>query len=330
MTKIKIFNIRPEERAIAKKWSEEHQIDIDMTEESLTLDNVSELSHYDGVSLLQNKPLDARLYGLIAQEGIHHLAQRSAGFDSYDLSLADQYKITISNVPSYSPESIAEFTILTTLMLVRKMPQMLDRVQRQDFRWHVDVQGKVLREMTVGVVGTGHIGRCVAEGFKGLGCHVQAYDPYPSPLLEGVAEYTSLTSLIQTSDIVTLHIPATPENHHQFNDELFQQFKKGAYFINAARGSIVDTKGLINALNDQVLTAAALDTYEYEAGYVGKNWDNQFIEDELLLSLLHHPKILYTPHLAYFTEKSVSNMITMALDAVLEFIQTGTTKNKVN
>lgn len=185
--------------------------------------------------------------------------------------------------------------------------------------------------MTVGVIGTGHIGRVTAKLFHGFGVKIVAYDIYQNEEAKSFLEYKdSIEEVVAMSDIVTLHAPATKDNFHQFNYEMFKKFKPSAYLVNADRGSVVDTKGLIKALDDGLLAGAALDTYENESHFIPKDFSDKEIDDELFLEVLNHEKILFTPHIAHYTDVSVRNIMQIALKSVLEVLETGDTQNRVN
>lgn len=331
MTKITVYEVRDEELPIVEKWSKEHNVEIKIVDGQLTPETVHLAKGFDGVTTSQNTKVPAEIYEKLHEYGIKKIAQRSAGFDFYDLEEATKNDIIISNVPVYSPESIAEFVLTQALMLIRKVREIKFHTEEEDFRWQPAIQGGLLGEMTVGIIGTGHIDRVTAQLFNGFGTKVIGYDLHPNKEATEYLEYKdSVEDLVKEADIVSLHVPATADNYHQFDYELFKQFKSTAYFINNARGSVVDTNGLIKALNDGLIAGAALDTYEGEGLYVPADNRETGIDDELFKCVLDHPKILYTPHIAFYTNVSVRNIMNIGLDSVLEVIETGNTKNRVN
>lgn len=331
MYKIIAFNVREEEVQLTLDWAKNHDVEIYFEDEQLSLDNVEKVKGFDGITTSQNSPVVKEVYPILKSYGIKQIAQRSAGFDYYDLEAATANDIIISNVPSYSPESIAEYSLSAALNLVRKTELIKDKTQEHDFRWQPAIQAGLIHEMTVGIIGTGHIGLTTAKLFKALGAKIVAYDLYQNEDAKDFLEYRdSIEDVVKESDIVSLHVPATADNKHQFNYEMFKHFKPTAYLVNAARGSIVDTKALIQALDDNLLAGAALDTYEHEADYIPKDWRNKEILDELFLELLNQKKIEYTPHIAFYTDVSVRNIMTSSLESTLAVLKTGDTKNRVN
>ena len=331
MKKIIVFNVREEELELTNDWAKANDVEVKIVSEQLTLENIHLVEGFDGLSTSQNMKVPAEAYPKLKELGIKQIAQRSAGFDYYDLEIAKENGIIISNVPVYSPESIAEFALTQALNLVRKTRLIEENTKAQDFRWQPTIRAGLVKEMTVGVIGTGNIGRETAKLFKGLGATIVAYDLYQNEEAKSFLEYkNSVEEVVAVSDIITLHVPATNDNHHQFNYEMFKNFKPNAYIINAARGSVLDTAGLIKALNEGLLAGAALDTYENEGAYIPKDNRENPIEDELFLALLNHEKILFTPHIAHYTDVSVRNIMQIALNSVLEVLETGDTKNRVN
>lgn len=331
MTKIIAYQVRDEELPIIEKWSKENNVEVKVADGQLTLDNIHLVKGFDGVTTSQNQPVPREIYEKLNEYGIKQIAQRSAGFDYYDLEAATENNIIISNVPVYSPESIAEFTITQALMLVRKIAAIREKTKERDFRWQQEIQAGLLGEMTIGIIGTGHIGRATAKLFNSFGAKVLGYDIYPNEEAQDYLEYRdSPEEIIKEADIISLHVPATDDNYHQFDYEMFKLFKPTAYFINNARGSVVDTQGLIEALDDGLLAGAALDTYEGEGPYIPADNRERGIDDELFKKVLNHPKILFSPHIAHYTNVSVRNIMNIGLNSTLEVIQTGDTQNRVN
>ena len=180
MYKFILFNVREEEMDLTIQWAEENNVEITFVDGQLTMDNIHMVEGYDGLSTSQNSPVPAEAYPILKEYGIKQIAQRSAGFDYYDLEAASENDIIISNVPSYSPESIAEFALTSALNLVRKTRLIEEKTQAHDFRWQPAIRAGLVNEMTVGIIGTGHIGRVTAKLFHGLGAKVIAYDLYPN------------------------------------------------------------------------------------------------------------------------------------------------------
>lgn len=331
MLKIMLFGVRDEEIPIIKAWSTRNEVQVDYTELNLTPETIEMAKGYDGVTISQVADLDVSLYPPLASYGIKQIAQRSAGFEMHDLTSATENGLIISNVPSYSPESIAEYAVTAALNLVRKKDLIRKKVAEQDFRWMPAIRARVVKEMTVAIIGVGRIGSRVANIYRGFGANVVAYDIAPREEFESLVAYQeSAEAAISQADIVTIHMPATDVNYHQFSLDLFKQFKSGAILVNTARGPIVHTEDLFQALEEGYIAGAALDVYEGEAPYVPVDWRGRDITDPVYQQLVKHPQIIYTPHTAYYTDTAVQNLIDIPLDATLSVIQTGDTDVRVN
>lgn len=194
------------------------------------------------------------------------------------------------------------------------------------------ILSKSIKDLKVAVIGTGRIGRVVADIFaNGYQSDVVAYDPFPNAKIATYVDYKdTIEEAVEGADIVTLHVPATKYNHYLFNAELFKHFKKGAVFVNCARGSLVDTKALLDALDNGVIKGAALDTYEFERKLFPSDQRGKTPNDPLLESLIDREDVILTPHIAFYTEAAVKNLIVDALDATLDVLQTGDTRLRVN
>lgn len=205
-------------------------------------------------------------------------------------------------------------------------------MREHDFRWEPTILSKSIKDLKVAVIGTGRIGRVVADIFaNGYQSDVVAYDPFPNAKIATYVDYKdTIEEAVEGADIVTLHVPATKYNHYLFNAELFKHFKKDAVFVNCARGSLVDTKALLDALDNGVIKGAALDTYEFERKLFPSDQRGKTLNDLLLESLIDREDVILTPHIAFYTEAAVENLIVDALDATLDVLQTGDTRLRVN
>lgn len=332
MKSIKLFGVREEDIPFINEWSEKNQVLVDLDSDILSLETVDRVKGFDGVSLSQQIELDETVYKKLHDYGIKQIAQRSAGFDSYNLELAKQYELVITNVPSYSPNSIAEYTVSQALNLIRNFNDIQNKTATYDFRWQPSILSRSIKDLKVAVIGTGRIGSIVGKIFaEGFGSEVVAYDIEPQISCEAYLTYQeSMSEAIKDADIVTVHIPATKDNTYLFNETVFTEMKTGAVFINCARGTIVDTKALIDALNSGKLKGAALDTYEGEKGLFPTDQRNTQLDDAVLVELIERQDVILSPHIAFYTDAAVKNLIVDALDATLEVIYTGDSKLRVN
>ena len=234
----------------------------------------------------------------------------------------------MTNVPAYSPSAIAEFSVTQLLQLLRNQNLFRKRMAKQDYRWAPFV-GKELGKMTVGVMGTGRIGRAAIQIYKGFGAKVIAYDPFHNPELEKEGIYVEKEDLLKKADVITLHMPATDDDYHFINEKTISMMKDGAYIVNTARGALIDTSALIEALRSGKLAGAALDTYENEASIFNHDLEGQEIEDETFKELIKLDNVVVSPHIAFYTNVAVENMVKISLDSAKEVIETGTSSTLV-
>ena len=239
----------------------------------------------------------------LSEVGVRYISTRSVGYNHIDLRCAERFGIVVENV-AYSPDSVADYTLMLMLMAVRRAKSTLLRVQVHDYRQD-DARGRELRDMTVGVIGTGRIGTAVLDRLHGFGCRVLAYDRRRSTC----AEYAPLDELIGRSDIITLHTPLTTDTHHLLNRRRIDEMKDGAFVVNTGRGALVDTDALLDALESGRLSGAALDVVEGEEGVFYSDHRSRPLESQRWLRLHQSPNVIITPHTAYYTDHALSDIV---------------------
>ena len=196
----------------------------------------------------------------LGEAGVTYISTRSVGYDHIDVSYAERVGISVETV-AYSPDSVADYTLMLMLMAVRNAKSVIRRAEVHDYRLN-DVRGRELRDLTIGVIGTGRIGAAVVDRLRGFGGRMVAHDRRPRT----AAEYLPLDELLQQSDVVTLHTPLNAATHHLLDRRRIEQMKHGAYIINTGRGSLLDTEALVPALESGRVGGAALDVLEGEEG----------------------------------------------------------------
>ena len=245
--------------------------------------------------------------------GIRYIATRSIGYDHIDLAYAHKLGMRITNV-TYSPDSVSNYTIMLILMAIRKLPFIMRKAALQDF----SLKGKCgleLKDCTVGIIGTGKIGRRVIEHLSGFGCRILAYDICENEDCRRYAEYTDLETIYREADIISLHVPGLPENLHMIDEDAIAKMKDGVVLVNAARGMLIDSKAMIAGLESGKIGFAALDTIENEAGLCYLNRELDILEphhhDRAVLSAF--PNVIVSPHMAFYTNHAVQDMVENAV-----------------
>jgi D-lactate dehydrogenase len=265
-----------------------------------------------------NDDLSRTVLEVLHQGGVRLIALRSAGFNHVDLLAAQELGLTVVRVPAYSPHAVAEHTLALILALNRKIHRAYNRVREGNFALE-GLLGFDLHGKTIGIVGTGKIGAVFAQMLSGFGCHLLAYDPYPSPALEKWVRYTPLHTLLGESDVISLHCPLTPATHHLINESAVAQMKPGAMLINTSRGGLVDTRAVIEGLKYGRIGYLGLDVYEEEADLFFRDLSNQVIQDDLFSRLLTFPNVLITGHQGFFTQEALSNITRTTIANITAF-----------
>jgi D-specific alpha-keto acid dehydrogenase len=249
----------------------------------------------------------------LSEAGVRYISTRSVGYNHIDTTYAASVGISVETV-AYSPDSVADYTLMLMLMAVRHAKSVVRRADVHDYRLN-DVRGRELRDLTIGVIGTGRIGAAVMGRLRGFGCRVLAYDTRPKTS----AEYVSLGALLQQSDIVTLHTPLTAATHHLLDRHRIERMKHDAVIVNTGRGALIDTEALVFALESGRLGGAALDVLEGEEGIFYADCSEKPVESRLLLRLHELPNVLISPHTAYYTDHALSDTVEHSLTNCLNF-----------
>lgn len=249
----------------------------------------------------------------LGRAGVTRISTRSVGFDHLDVRYAESVGISVGNV-AYSPDSVADYTLMLMLMAVRRAKSMIRRADLRDYRLD-EMRGRELRDLTVGVVGTGRIGAAVVDRLRGFGCRVLTHDRRPRTAAGSVP----LDELLRRSDVVTLHLPLDTETHYLLDRRRIALMKPGAYVVNTGRGALLDTEALLAALEGGALAGAALDVLEGEEGIFYEDCRERPSEDGALARLQAMPNVIVSPHTAYYTDHALADTVESCLLDCLRF-----------
>ncbi|WP_366817039.1 2-hydroxyacid dehydrogenase [Myxococcus xanthus] len=289
-------------------------------EPRLTLQTAPLAEGFPAVCSFVNDKVDAATLEVLHAGGVRLVAVRSAGYNHVDLEAARRLDMRVTRVPEYSPHAVAEHAVALVLSLNRHIPRAFLRVRD----WNFSLDGLVgfdLAGKTVGVVGTGRIGRVAARIFKGFGCNVLCYDVVPDAAFErelGV-RYVPLDTLFAESDILSLHVPLTPGTRHLVDAAALARMKRGVVLINTGRGALIDSKALVAALKSGHIGGAGLDVYEEEEGVFFQDLSGQVLQDDVLARLLTFPNVLVTSHQAFLTHEALANIAETTLASLQAF-----------
>ena len=260
----------------------------------------------DAVCIFVNDDGSRLVLEELAALGVKHIALRCAGFNNVDLAAAKALNLNVVRVPAYSPEAVAEHTIGLMMTLNRRIHRAYQRTRDANFSLD-GLTGFNMHNKTAGVIGTGKIGVATMRILKGFGMRLLAFDPFPSPqaLVLG-AEYVDLHTLFAESDVITLHCPLTPENHHLLNADAFSQMKDGVMIVNTSRGGLIDSQAAIDALKQQKIGSLGMDVYENERDLFFEDKSNDVIQDDVFRRLSACHNVLFTGHQAFLTAEALT------------------------
>ncbi len=294
-----------------RQAEQERKVEFILIPAPLNMENIHLAEGCDAVSVTVSSVVDAPQMEKIASFGIRFLLARSVGFNYIHLESAKKLGIRVANT-LYSEHSVADFTLMLLLMTLRKAKYILAKANHFDY----SVSGMCGREMpnlTVGVIGSGRIGKAVIGRIQGFGSKILVYDLYPQEDVKKIATYVSLETLMAESDVITIHAPATKENEHLISEKTLALMKDGVIIVNTARGDLVDSKALLQALASGKVAGAGLDTFEGELGLI-RNDVGQAMQEETVLLLQAHPNVVLTPHVAYYTDQTRRDLVYQSLD----------------
>lgn len=298
-------------------------------EEALNLSTAQRATGYEAVALFSNDDASAPVLEALASLGVRYIPLRTVGYDHVDLTAAARLGLRVANVPEYSPYAIAEHGVAMLMMLNRKLYEAQLLLQMQDFRLD-SLVGFDLYQKTVGVVGTGKIGFAFARIMHGFGCRLLAYDPQPNPKAEQIGmRYVSLDTLLAESDVVSLNCPLNAHTRNLLDTPQFARMKKGAILINTARGGVVSTEALLEALETGHLGGACLDVYDREKGLFFYDHRTTTLTDQNYARLRSFKNVLITGHQAFLTREALQGITDATMRNLSEWGQKGIATNEV-
>ncbi len=316
--KLFVYSMREfDEKPFFDKYSSQYEIEYAYTTQTLSLSNVELAKGYDVIDIITTV-IDKDLLDKFHDIGVRCITTRTIGFDHIDTEYAKKLGMGVTNV-TYSPSSVADYSIMMMLMGLRKIKHILERAAIQDYT----LKGKIGRELpncTVGIVGTGKIGSTVVKHLSGFGCKILMYDIYENDEVKQFGNYVSFDKLIQECDIISLHVPATKDNYHLINKDTINKMKDGVSIINCARGSLIDSQALIDGIESGKIGFAGLDVVENEKGLYYFNKVGERLHNPKLTTLRSYSNVVVSPHTAFYTEEAVSDMVENSIIGAIQFM----------
>lgn len=308
MIKLAMFDTKPYDKKGFDKYAAKYGVEIKYFEAKLGEDTAELATGFDAVSAFVNDTVSAPVIEKLASGGVKMVAMRCAGFNNVDCRGAKD-RLAVTRVPAYSPYAVAEHAMALLLTLVRHTHKSY--IRTRDFNFSLSgLTGFDLHGKTVGVIGTGRIGRVFIDICRGFGMRVIAFDPYPA---EGI-DYVDKDTLFRESDIISLHCPLTADTHHIIDTEALEKMRDGVVLVNTSRGALVDAEALLAAIKTGKIGGAALDVYEEEAEFFFEDNSDHIMPDDILARLLSMPNVIISSHQAFLTEEALDNIAQTTLE----------------
>ena len=328
MIKIAFFDTKDYDKTLFNKYNKDYNYDITYFESKLNSETVPLAKGFDVICIFVNDKVDKGTLDKLNEYGIKLIALRCAGFNNVDLD--NLGNIRVVRVPQYSPYAVAEHATALLLNINRKIYKSYQRVKKYNFSLD-GLLGFDLHGKTVGVIGTGKIGKVFMQIMKGFGTNIIAYDIFKDEKAASEIgfEYVSLNELCEKSDIISLHCPSTPETQNIINKNSLSKMKDGVIIINCGRGDLIKTDDLIDYLSIGKICGVGLDVYENEGDYFLKDMSNSYIRDKNLSLLISMPNVLITSHQAFFTSEALNKIASDTCQNINDIFNNGTCINEI-
>lgn len=325
--KIVFFSAQPYDNLFFNRYNDTLGFELVFQEVRLTERTINLADGADAVCVFVNDKVTAEVCKELSAKGVKIIALRCAGFNNVDMEAAKANGLRVCRVPAYSPEAVAEHALALILTLNRKTHKAYNRVREQNFSLN-GLLGFNLHGKTVGVIGTGNIGKAFCRIMLGMGCKVQAFDLIANKDLEALGvTYHPLTEVFK-SDILSLHCPLNNQTAYLINDDTIAMMKKGVMLINTSRGGLVDTKATIKGLKSGQIAYLGIDVYEQEEHLFFRDLSSAVIQDDEIQRLMSFPNVLITAHQAFFTDEALSQIATTTLNNVQQLLKMGNLNNQ--
>ncbi|HAT54457.1 MAG TPA: lactate dehydrogenase [Lactobacillus sp.] len=331
MTKIIMYSVRPDEMPAINAHAKREHLEIHTTKDGLSAGTVDQAQGFDGIVIQQrNRIDDDHVYQRLADMGLKQLTSRTAGFDMINVEAAHKAGLIVTNVPAYSPRSVAEHALMQIFRVLRKAPLVDSQVRANNYSW-AGLQAKEIHSATIGIIGAGRIGGTLAKLLHALGATVLAYDVVQRDELKSIVTYVDKTTLLQKADVVSLHVDLNPTSKNLMTATDFAQMQPTAGIVNASRGPVINTDDLVDALETHQIAFAMLDTVTGEEKIFNSDHRQDGIDSQPNIAKLHAmSNVIITPHIAFFTNIAVQNMVDISLDDVQAILAGHATDHTVN
>lgn len=306
--KVTVYNCRPfDEKEMFEKFGKELDIELVLCPDAPNAENAVLAKGSECIDIITSK-MPAELLKVFADYGVKYVTTRTIGYDHIDVKAAQELGMTVANAP-YGPHGVADYAVMLILMTIRKMKRIIERTNIQDYSL-AGIQGRELKDLTVGIIGTGRIGRTVLQNLSGFGCKLIAYDLYESEEVKTMGvPYVSLEEMWQQADVISLHAPLTEDNFHMIDASAIAQMKDGVMIVNTARGGLIDSEALILGIESGKIGGAGLDVVENEFGLYYYDHKSDILSNRELAVLRGFPNVTVSHHMAFYTDECVKTVV---------------------
>ena len=306
--KVTVYNCRPfDERDMFERFGKELNIELVLCPDAPNAENAALAKGSECIDIITSK-MPAELLKVFADYGVKYVTTRTIGYDHIDVKAAKELGMTVANAP-YGPHGVADYAVMLILMTIRKMKRIIERTNIQDYSL-AGIQGRELKDLTVGIIGTGRIGRTVIQNLSGFGCKIIAYDLYENEDVKKMGvPYVTLQEMWQQADVISLHAPLTDDNFHMIDAQAIAQMKDGVMIVNTARGGLIDSEALISGIESGKIGGAGLDVVETEFGLYYYDHKSDILNNRELAVLRGFPNVTVSHHMAFYTDECVKTVV---------------------
>lgn len=314
--KIMVYEARGDEQAELARQAEKLGVSLETSSEVPMVENTLLAEGCQGASILGQGKIDGPLLEAWHNLGVRYLSTRTVGYDHIDLACAKKLGIRVCSA-SYAPNGVADFAVMLILMCLRHYKQAMWRGQVNDFSLE-GLQGREMKDLTIGVIGTGKIGAQVIRNLSGFGCRILAYDLRRNPAVEGLVTYVDFDALLAQADVITLHMPLLDSNRHIIDRESIAKMKDGVVIVNCSRGELADIEALVEGIESQKIGALGMDTCEGDDGIVHADHRVDILPNRNWFYLHQFRNVVMTQHMAFYTDAAVASMVECGIRGIWE------------
>ncbi len=325
--RITAYEIREDEKKVFEKLAKELNIEIISTNEALNENTIQLAQGSQGVTILGHSKINAAILNNLKELNINYISTRTVGYDHIDIEAARKLDMKVSNA-KYGPNGVADYTMMLILMSLRKYKQAMFRANVNDYSLF-GLQGREMKDLTIGIMGTGRIGSQVINILSGFGSRILAYDNFQNEKVKDKAEYVSMEYLYENSDVISFHVPLLDSTYHMVNKESLEKMKDGVILINCARGELMNFSDVIEAIENERIGALALDVFENENGIYHMDRRTDIIRNRDMAYIRQFPNVIMTQHMAFYTDVAVADMVSCGVKSLVSFVTEDKSENEI-